>query len=183
MANEHYVNNAEFLAAMIEFRKDVVEASETDSESPQVPPYIGECIYKIATHLSYKPCFIGYSFRDDMVFDGIENCLRYIKNFDPAKSSNPFSYFTQIIYFAFLRCISKEKKQSHIKHRIILEAPFEFFELQEQDEDGEYSNQFLEMLQTAQAQKQYMPPTERAVKKPKKSKDKLDLFMGDEENV
>ena len=73
MANEHYVDNKEFLAAMIEFRKSVLEAKETESELPQVPPYVGECIYKIATHLSYKPCFIGYSYRDDMVFDGIEN--------------------------------------------------------------------------------------------------------------
>ena len=82
---------------------------------PPVTNYIGECFLKIATHLSYRPNFINYTYRDEMISDGIENCLQYVKNFNPEKSSNPFAYFTQIIYYAFLRRIQKEKKQTHVK--------------------------------------------------------------------
>ena len=110
-----YVNNADFLAAIVEMRAKKKEAEDKGLPKPQVSNYIGECILKIATHLSYKPNFINYSYRDEMISDGIENCLMYAHNFDPEKSKNPFSYFTQIIYYAFLRRIEKEKKQAYIK--------------------------------------------------------------------
>jgi len=116
---EYYVNNKEFLEEMTKYRNSVLAAEANGSPRPRVPNYIGECFLKIATHLSYKPNFVNYMFRDDMICDGIENCLQYIDNFDPAKSSNPFAYFTQIIYYAFLRRIQKEKKQLEIKAKIL----------------------------------------------------------------
>ena len=106
----HYVNNKEFTAAIIEHNMACREAVKKGVDKPRVSEYIGECIYKIATRLSTKPNFINYSYRDEMICDGIENCLQYIDNFNPDKSNNPFAYFTQIIYFAFLRRIQKEKK-------------------------------------------------------------------------
>jgi len=115
----HYVNNKEFLAALIEYR-DSVELAEIRSEpKPRITNYLGECFLKIATHLSFKPNFVNYIFKDDMISDGIENCVQYIHNFDPKKSQNPFAYFTQIIYYAFLRRIQKEKKQLEIKNKIL----------------------------------------------------------------
>ena len=111
----HYVANEEFLIAMVAWKVTLAEAAG-DSKAG-VTEYIGTCFLKIATHLSYRPNFIGYSYREEMISDGIENCLMYCSNFDPAKSSNPFSYFTQIIYYAFLRRIQKEKKQQYIKFR------------------------------------------------------------------
>ena len=66
-------------------------------------------VFKIANGLSYRPNFINYTYRQEMISDGIENCLQYIHNFDPEKSKNPFAYFTQIIYYAFIRRIQKEK--------------------------------------------------------------------------
>ena len=116
---EHYVNNKEFLAALIRYREDVEIAQIRDLPKPVIPRYIGECFLKIATHLSFKPNFVNYMFKDDMVCDGIENCVQYIHNFDPAKSKNPFAYFTQIIHYAFLRRIQKEKKQLEIKNKIL----------------------------------------------------------------
>lgn len=143
----HYVNNADFLVAITEYKEKVKQAEENNLPAPQVSNYIGECILKIATHLSYKPNFINYSYREEMISDGIENCLQYINNFDPAKSNNPFAYFTQIIYYAFLRRIAKEKKQSYIKGKLIQDMPFEAFELQEQDETGEFHNAYLDFMQ------------------------------------
>jgi hypothetical protein len=122
---EHYVNNKEFLEALVVYRFKVAKAKETGQDRPKVPNYIGECFLKIATHLSYRPNFVNYMFKDDMVCDGIENCLQYIDNFDPAKSTNPFAYFTQIIYFAFLRRIQKEKKQLDIKNKILERSGFD----------------------------------------------------------
>ena len=93
---KHYVNNAEFLEALKIYRIQLQHAKDHGKPKPKIPNYLGECIYKIASHLSYKPNFINYTFRDDMVSDAIENSLLYIDRFDPAKSSNPFAYFTQI---------------------------------------------------------------------------------------
>jgi len=116
---EYYVNNKEFLEALVAYKVRVNAAKESGADRPIVPNYIGECFLKIATHLSYKPNFVNYMFREDMICDGIENCLQYIDNFNPEKSSNPFAYFTQIIYYAFLRRIQKEKRQLEIKSKIL----------------------------------------------------------------
>ena len=122
---KHYVNNKEFLEAIIEWKEKVKEAESSDEDIPPVTDYIGECFLKIATHLSYRPNFVNYMFKDDMICDGIENCLQYIDNFDPSKSTNPFAYFTQIIYYAFLRRIQKEKKQLDIKNKLLEKSGFD----------------------------------------------------------
>lgn len=119
---QHYVNNAEFLKHMKEHVKAVKDAKKKKQPIPKVSDYIGECIVSIANKLANKPNFINYPFREEMVSDGIENSLQYLNNFDPKKSSNPFAYFTQIIYFAFVRRISKEKKHLYTKYRIIEES-------------------------------------------------------------
>lgn len=143
----HYVNNPDFLQALKDYKAKVREAEESGDPKPQVSNYIGECILKIANHLSYKPNFINYTYREEMISDGIENCLMYIDNFDPEKSNNPFAYFTQIIYYAFIRRIQKEKKQTLIKGKIIMEMPFEAFEVQDHDDDGSYANSYLDFMQ------------------------------------
>ena len=123
--SEHYVNNKEFLEALIVFKAKCAAAKEAGEQRPQISNYIGECFLKIATHLSYKPNFVNYMFREDMICDGIENCLQYIDNFNPEKSSNPFAYFTQIIYYAFLRRIQKEKRQLEIKSKILEKSGYQ----------------------------------------------------------
>ncbi len=117
--SEHYVNNKEFLAALIKYREDIEIARLQDKPKPPIPRYIGECFLKIANHLSFKPNFVNYMFKEDMISDGIENCVQYIHNFNPEKSQNPFAYFTQIIHYAFLRRIGKEKRQLEIKNKIL----------------------------------------------------------------
>lgn len=119
MAKKNYVNNKEFYDAMVVYKKSVREAEESGDKEPPIPNYIGECIYQIANRLSYKPNFVNYSYRDEMVADGLENAIMAINNFDPEKSTNPFAYFTQIIYYAFLRRIQKEKKQLYVKHKVM----------------------------------------------------------------
>ena len=115
----HYVNNKEFLEALIDYRQRVAIAEQRGDPKPQISNYIGDCFLKIATHLSFKPNFVNYMFKDDMVSDGIENCVQYIHNFNPEKSQNPFAYFTQIIHYAFLRRIQREKRQLEIKNKIL----------------------------------------------------------------
>ena len=117
--SEHYVNNKEFLAALIRHRENLEIAAIRGEPKPRITNYLGECFLKIATHLSFKPNFVNYMFKDDMICDGIENCVQYIHNFNPEKSQNPFAYFTQIIHYAFLRRIQKEKKQLEIKNKIL----------------------------------------------------------------
>jgi len=122
--SEHYVNNKELHQALIEHKKKVLHAKENDLPKPRISNYLGECFLKIATHLSYKPNFVNYMFKDDMICDGIENCIQYIHNFD-VERTNPFAYFTQIVYYAFLRRIAKEKKQLEIKSKIIERSGFD----------------------------------------------------------
>lgn len=142
-----YVNNADFLAAIKEYKNQVAEAEKSGLEKPVIPNYLGECILKIATHLSYKPNFINYSYKDEMILDGIENCIRYFDNFDADKYSNPFAYFTQIIYFAFIRRISKEKKHSYIKNKLMNDVNFDSFDIQKHDEDGLFHNAYVDFMQ------------------------------------
>ena len=123
--SEHYVNNKEFLAALIAYRQSVELAEIRGEPKPRITNYLGECFLKIATHLSFKPNFVNYMFKDDMICDGIENCVQYIGNFDPNKSSNPFAYFTQIIHYAFLRRIQREKRQLEIKNKILERTGFD----------------------------------------------------------
>jgi DNA-directed RNA polymerase specialized sigma subunit len=112
----NYIDNKKLFDALVEFKQQLKEAKEQNKEPPRVTPYIGECIMKISVGLSNRPNFINYSYKDEMISDGIENCLLYaIRNFDPEKSKNPFAYFTQIIYFAFLRRLQKEKKIQYTK--------------------------------------------------------------------
>ena len=118
---QHYVDNERFLEVMSDYREKYLQAKDNDIELPIIPDYAGECFLKIAERLSHRPNFINYAFREEMVSDGIENSVMYASNFNPEKSTNPFAYFTQIIYFAFLRRIEKEKKQLYIKYKTMEE--------------------------------------------------------------
>ena len=138
--SEHYVNNKEFLYAIVAYKQEIKDAEAAGQPKPVIPRYIGECFLKIATHLSYKPNFVNYMFKDDMVCDGIENCVQYINNFNPEKSTNPFAYFTQIIYYAFLRRIQKEKKQLEIKTKIIEKTGFDQVMVVEEGASGSASD-------------------------------------------
>ena len=134
----HYINNKEFLKAIIDYQADIRECEKNGDPKPYVTDYIAMCFLQIAQRLSYRPNFINYTYKDDMISDGLENCLAYMHNFNPEKSSNPFAYFTQIIYYAFLRRIQKEKKQQYVKYKYFdQKAGFEQMdELQEHDKES-----------------------------------------------
>ena len=138
----HYVDNKKFLQAMIDWKEKCNIAEEDGKVQPAVSNYIGECFLKIATHLSYRPNFINYTYRDEMISDGIENCLQYVANFNPEKSKNPFAYFTQIIYYAFIRRIQKEKKQTHVRNKMIENHSYESYVTMEGDTTGYYVKGF-----------------------------------------
>lgn len=121
----HYVNNRDFFNALVDYRQKVYEARENGEPIPRVPNYIGECLLKIATHVSFKPNWVNYSYKEDMVSDSIENSIQYIMNFNPERSSNPFAYFTSVIENAFKRRILKEKRQMDIKEKILEQSGFD----------------------------------------------------------
>lgn len=116
---KHYVDNKQLYATLVEYRNKRLDAEKQGKPVPPIPNYVGECLLQIATRLSYKPNFANYMFREEMVGDGIENCINYLNNFNPDKSTNPFAYFTQIIYYAFLRRIDREKRQLYVKHKAL----------------------------------------------------------------
>jgi DNA-directed RNA polymerase specialized sigma24 family protein len=184
---EHYVNNKEFLEALIEYRKTCNDAEAQGNDKPPVTRYIGECFLKIAQHLSYRPNFINYTYKHDMISDGIENCLMYLHNFNPEKSKNPFAYFTQIIYYAFLRRIQKEKKQTELKQKLIQNMMVDESLIQADHDDAQYTNQYLEFLQDnmhdnnslLRSQDEQYNENEPEVKKRKVRKGALDEFMGE----
>ena len=128
----HYVNNREFSTAVVEYTESVLEAREKDIEEPRITEYIGTCFLKIAEGLSHKPNFSGYTYREEMVMDAVENCIKAIMNYDVKKATrtglpNAFAYFTQITYYAFLRRIAKEKKHQDIKQLYMEHADAEGF--------------------------------------------------------
>ena len=135
VSKEHYVDNKLFYKEMLDWKKKYKESQEMDEPAPPVSEYIALCFYNIAQNLAKKPNFVNYPFKEDMIGDGVENCLMYCSNFNPRKSKNPFSYFTQILYYAFLSKIQKEKKQNYIKYKF----------LESQDTKGDFV-EFLKIL-------------------------------------
>lgn len=138
----NYVDKDEFLADIAEY-----QARKALNIDEQIPHYSAVCIKKMAEKIGNRPNFIGYSYKDDMVSDGIYICLKYFDKFNPAKSSNPFGYFSQCIWFAFLQRIAKEKKQTAIRSKILASAAFEVFNVQGHDEDSDFQNSYTTFLQ------------------------------------
>lgn len=154
MTNSHYVDNKKLYLAIVEYRREVRESESLKKPIPPIPSYIGHCMLMIANRLSTRPNFINYTYRDEMISDGVENCISYFNNYDPDRYNNPFAYFTQIIYFAFLRRIQKEKKQLYIKHKafensVVMSEMFNQQELDDEfihistDVDNENMNDFI----------------------------------------
>jgi hypothetical protein len=172
---KQYVNNGDFLNALEEYKQNKKHTTENNLPPPSIPNYIGECFMKIAEGLSHKPNFINYTFRDEMIADGVENCLMYFENFDADKSKNPFAYFTQVIYFAFLRRIQKEKKQMYIKYKateqIGILDEFELLEL----EDG--NNRQFEMYDNLSEFIENFEETKKAKRIASKKNKGLELFF------
>ncbi len=169
---KHYINNQDFLTALVDYKTRCVEAEKAGKPKPNIPNYIGECFMKIAEGLSHKPNFINYTYRDEMISDGIENCLMYFENFDPDKSKNQFAYFTQVIYFAFLRRIQKEKKQLYVKYKATeMYGILDEFEMLE-SEDGsskqfELYDNIAEFIETYEVARKTKKAEKDAAKKPK----------------
>jgi hypothetical protein len=117
LANKNYINNTEFLEKLAKYQKSKKKAIKNNEPIPPIPDDIGICILDIARGLARRPNFSAYTFKEEMISDGIENCFQYLDNFDPKISKNPFSYFTQIVYYAFLRRIQSESKQTYVKFK------------------------------------------------------------------
>jgi hypothetical protein len=176
MKQKEYVNNQDFLDALIKYKQDVATALNENMPEPPIPNYIGECFMKIAEGLSHRPNFINYPHREDMIGDGIENCIMYFRNFNPERSKNAFAYFTQIIWYAFLRKIGKEKKQLYIRYKATQQfGILDEFEMMEFD-DGttkqfemyENLSEFIENYEDKQKEKKV---------KVKEEKKGIDFFV------
>ncbi len=176
MASEHYIDNKKFFEEIVSWKKQVKVAEEAGDLVPQITEYIGECFILIAERLSTRPNFINYSFRDEMVGDAIENCLIAAKNFDPEKSSNPFSYFTQITYFAFLRRITREKKQDTIKYKLMEAADAKGELAAMLDPDGSQKNPYAAHLKLTENDIVNVEPKKKRKKRTKGSTGGGELF-------
>jgi DNA-directed RNA polymerase specialized sigma24 family protein len=183
-AKRNYVNNPEFLQAIIEYKKLCQDAEEAGEPSPQIPNYIGECIYQISTRLATKPNFSGYTYKEEMISDGLENAIQALGNFDPTKSSNPFAYFTQIIWYAFLRRIDKEKKQVYIRHKVTENSMVHgtMVEHGEGGEQGEVSYVDLQNDYITDFVETYEKRMETKKKATTKSRKGLEKFMDNDED-
>ena len=139
-ASIHYVNNADFSQAVVDYVKSVQEAKKKEEQLPIVPDYIASCFLRIAEGLSHKSNFIRYTYREEMVMDAVENCLKAIENYNLEAATrtgkpNAFAYFTQITWYAFLRRIAKEKKQQEIKFKYLTKSGIENFMVNEHGDD------------------------------------------------
>ena len=185
MPQDHYVNNKDFLKSLIDYKKKLSESKKKKCDEPPLDEYIGHCFLKIAENLSRKPNFASYTFREDMISDAVENCVRSVDKFNPSKSKNPFAYFTQIIYFAFLRKISSEKKQLYTRYKATEQLGFlqdvkqgDLGEIGQDDHQFkvyENINDFIVAFETSKKEKM-----KKTKKKPSKTMSRGILkFMGD----
>lgn len=172
--NVHYVNNAEFSASVVEYVKSVKEAKENGDELPIVPNYVASCFLRIAGNLSHKGNFIRYTYREEMVMDAVENCLKAVENYNidaPTRSGKPnaFSYFTQIIWYAFLRRIAKEKKQQEIKEKYLSQSGVDTFLQTDNDVARNVAASFIDGLKDRMDKvKEYDTEIKEFAKKQKK---------------
>ena len=180
----HYINNKEFSLAVVEYVTTVNEATKAGKPAPVVTDYVAKCFLKISEGLSHRPNFVRYTYREEMVMDAVENCLRAVRNYKIETATrtgkpNAFSYFTQICYFAFIRRIAKEKKQQDIKFRFIEKMGIDDFVSMGMDESGAAETAtYVDTLRTRisrvrdndSALKEY-------AKEEKKKLQKLELFM------
>lgn len=184
-ARPHYVDNKKFGEAIVEYVNRVTAAKESEQQIPIVPNYIADCFLKISEGLSHKVNFIRYTYREEMVMDAVENCLRAINNYNPnavtrTGTPNAFAYFTQICYFAFLRRIEKEKKQQDIKFKYIEQSGIEEFIANIQGDDTHNEQAFIDSLRERISRvKDKDVAIKEFAKKEKKNKS-LELFMTDE---
>jgi hypothetical protein len=184
-AKNHYVDNTEFLEAIKNYRSSCAACRAENKPIPKIPDYMATCLMLIAKNLANKPNFYAYTFKDEMIGDAIENCIMYFHNFDPDKSSNPFAYFTQIIYFAFLRRIQKEKKQLYVKYKSYEQfGVLDDNEKNDLEENGMVSAQF-EMYENISEFIDNYEETNRKnkLKNSKAKKTKLELLFDDEDPV
>tara|TARA_B100001113_G_scaffold353163_1_gene356566 strand:- start:1637 stop:2209 length:573 start_codon:yes stop_codon:yes gene_type:complete len=181
----HYINNKEFSLAVVDYVKLANEAKSKNKAIPKVTDYIAQCFIKISEGLSHRPNFVRYTYREEMVMDAVENCLRAIKNYNIETATrtgkpNAFSYFTQICYFAFIRRIAKEKKQQDIKFRFIEKMGIEDFTQMGMDEGG--AAETMAYVDTLRQRISKVRDTDAAIKsfakeEKQKEKKKLELFM------
>ena len=189
----HYINNKEFLKCLIEYQANIVRCKKEGKDKPYVTDYIAMCFLQIAQRLSFRPNFINYTYKDDMISDGLENCLAYMHNFNSDKSKNPFAYFTQIIYYAFLRRIQKEKKQQYIKYKVftdqktVMEEEHEKLSNDFVNEKGSldfhiHIKEFIDEMERKEAEKKNKREQKKAERESKTKKNQvpetnLDFFM------
>ncbi len=182
----HYINNKDFSHAVVDYVSLANEAKEKGKPVPKVTDYIATCFIKIAEGLSHRPNFVRYTYREEMVMDGVENCLRAINNYKIETATrtgkpNAFSYFTQIVYFAFIRRITKEKKQQDIKMRFIERMGIEDFTAMGMDESG--AAETMAYVDTLRERISKVRNVDKKIKsfakqEKKKEKEKLEFFMG-----
>jgi|TARA_B110000305_G_scaffold226462_1_gene274121 hypothetical protein len=144
--NAHYVDNKKFYAEITVWKQQWDESVAKGEPTPQCTHYLGECFVKISNHLAYKSNFVNYTFRDEMILDGIENCLRYADRFNPEKSKNPFAYFTQITYYSFIRRIKKEARQTETAMNYLQSIDLQ--QLLDEVEGDSGSYEYLKWVQT-----------------------------------
>ncbi len=180
----HYINNKEFSLAVVDYVTSANKAKKAGKSVPIVTDYVAQCFLKIAEGLSHRPNFVRYTYREEMVMDAVENCLRAINNYNIETATrtgkpNAFSYFTQICYFAFIRRIAKEKKQQDIKFRFIEKMGIEDFTQMGMDDEG--AQQTMAYVDTLRQRMSKVRDTDKAIKEfakeEKKKLEKLELFM------
>jgi hypothetical protein len=183
-ARPHYVDNKKFGKALEEYAIVVNAAKAENKTIPIVPNYIAECFLKIAEGLSHKVNFIRYTYREEMVMDAVENCLRAITNYNPnaetrTGTQNAFSYFTQICFFAFLRRIEKEKKQQDIKFKFIEQSGIEEFIASIEGDDTHGEQAFIDSLRERIGRIKEKDAAVKEFAKKEKQNKSLEFFMTD----
>lgn len=174
-----YVNNQKFYESLAQYRRQYFAAKDANLPEPPIPEFVGECLLKIATRFAYHPRFARYSYKDDFTADAVETMIRYLMNFNPDKSTNPFAYFTQIAYHAFFRRINLERKQQYIKYRMIQKAAIEQgqehrYQTAEQDYmDFENVQQFISEYEESERQLKARKRAQQKAKKQRKKEKRL----------
>lgn len=118
----HYVNNREFTLALDKYARACKEAEENNKELPVMSRYLGESIMRMANRLATSPRFRNYSYREEMISNGVLAAVKYAHRFDGDRFDNGFAYVTQILFSHFIITIKSEKKKYETNLKLIQNA-------------------------------------------------------------
>lgn len=101
--------------------KDLMAEVKRSKDVGQMTNELATMLQLLCSKYAKKGNFINYSYNEDMQAYAMMMLVRTWNSFDPAKSNNPFAFFTQCIKNSFIQYLNQEKRQRDVRDVILID--------------------------------------------------------------